>query len=181
MWKKIALALAAVLAVLAAVVTLRSPTFRVERATRIAAPAHAVYERLADFRRWAEWSPWAHVDPSMKQAFLGAPAGAGAEYTWSGNVQIGEGRMAILEARPDEHLAMTMDVLGPIRSSSRIAFQLAPDGDGVRVVWKLDGTYGFGGKAVSLVASMEEMLGRDFEEGLAKLKAVSETGAQAAR
>lgn len=181
MWKKIVLALAAAVVVLAVVVARRSPSFRVERTARIAAPPHAVYERLADFRRWAEWSPWAHVDPDMKQSFLGAPSGAGAEYTWSGNSQIGEGRMAIREARPDEHLSMTMDVVRPLSSSSRIAFQLAPDGEGVRVVWKLDGTYGFGGKAVSLVASMEDMLGKDFEKGLARLKEISEAGPSAGR
>ncbi len=180
MWKKVAFGVAGMLAVLVIVVVLRSPNFRVERSMRMAAPPRAVYDRIADFHRWAEWSPWAHVDPNMKQAFLGATSGAGAEYTWSGNSRIGQGRMAIFDARPGERIAMSIDFTRPLASTSRTEFRLVPDGDGVRVVWTMDGTYGFAAKAVSLLASMDAMLGRDFENGLAKLKAVTEAEAAAA-
>ena len=38
----------------------------------------------------------------MKQTFEGSPSGPGAVYTWVGNKDVGEGRMTIVESRPDE-------------------------------------------------------------------------------
>jgi uncharacterized protein YndB with AHSA1/START domain len=179
MWKKILVGLAALLAILVAVIASRPATYHVERSALVAAPPRAVYERVADFRRWSEWSPWAHVDPKMKQSFEGAPSGTGAEYAWSGNSQIGEGRMSILEARPDERVAMRMDLTRPLKSTSTTELRLSPEGGGVRVVWVMDGRRNFAGKAVALLASMDARLGRDFEKGLEDLKRVAE--AEAAR
>ena len=97
MWKKVLVGVAVLLVILFAVVASRPATYRIERSARIAAPPRAVYDRITDFHRWPEWSPWAHVDPNMKQSFEGAPFGTGAEYAWSGNSRIGEGRMSIIE------------------------------------------------------------------------------------
>ena len=174
MWKKILVAVAALLAIFLAVVASRPAAYRVERSALVAAPPWVVYERIADFRRWSEWSPWAHVDPEMKQSFEGAPSGLGAEYTWSGNSQIGEGRMAIVAARADELVAIRMDLVRPLRSTSTTELRLVPATGGVRVSWVMDGRRDFAGKAVALLVGMDARLGRDFEKGLADLKKVAE-------
>src|SRR5881397_2992851 len=59
----------------------------------IVAVQPAVFAQANDFHNWQAWSPWAKRDPAMKQTFEGAPAGSGAVYTWSGNRDVGEGRM----------------------------------------------------------------------------------------
>ena len=38
----------------------------------------------------------------MKQTHEGAPAGVGAIYSWAGNSDVGEGRMTIIESKPNE-------------------------------------------------------------------------------
>ncbi len=53
------------------------------------------------FHNWNAWSPWAKMDPAMKQAYEGPSAGAGAIYTWAGDREVGEGRMTITESTPD--------------------------------------------------------------------------------
>src|SRR5512132_3036897 len=114
MRRKILLGLVVLLVILAAVIASRPSTYRVERSAHVSAPSRAVYERISDFHRWAEWSPWAHVDPNMTQWFEGAPSGTGAAYAWSGNRQIGEGRMYITGTRPDELVAIRIDFTRPV-------------------------------------------------------------------
>lgn len=174
MWKKIALGLAGLLLALAAIVAIRPAAYRVERSAHVSAPSRMVYERLSDFRRWAEWSPWAHVDPDMRQSFEGAPAGTGAEYTWSGDSRIGEGRMSITEARPDELVAIRVDFTRPLRTTSTTELRLLPESGGVRVTWTMEGRRDFVGKAVALVARLDDVVARDFEQGLDGLRRVAE-------
>lgn len=177
MWKKVLGGLAALALLLVAAIATRPSTYHVERSIRIAAPPGAVYVRVADFHRWAEWSPWAHVDPNMKQSFEGAASGTGAEYTWSGNAAIGEGRMSMIEAVPEKRVRIRMDLVRPLRSTSTTELRLEPEGGAVRVAWAIDGNNGFAGKAVSLLVDVKAMMGRDFEKGLASLKAVAEAEA----
>ena len=68
---------------------------------------------MNDFHKWEAWNPWAKLDPAMKQTYEGAPAGSGAIYAWAGNSQVGEGRMALAESRPDELIRINMEFLKP--------------------------------------------------------------------
>jgi len=51
----------------------------------------------------------------MRQAFEGAPAGTGAIYTWTGNKQVGEGRMTVTESRPNELIRIRLEFLEALR------------------------------------------------------------------
>ena len=93
MLKRVLLALGALVAVFVLVVATRPSEFRVARAVTVAAPPPAVFAQVNDFHKWEAWNPWARLDPAMKQAYEGAPAGVGAVYTWAGNHEVGEGRI----------------------------------------------------------------------------------------
>jgi len=84
---------------LVVVIARRPSEFRIERTTVVAAAPAAVFAQVNDFHKWDAWNPWAKMDPALKQGYEGAPAGAGAVYTWAGNRQVGEGRMTIVESR----------------------------------------------------------------------------------
>jgi hypothetical protein len=49
----------------------------------------------------------------MKQAYEGAPTGIGAIYTWTGNKEVGEGRMTIIESRPSDLIRIKLEFLSP--------------------------------------------------------------------
>jgi hypothetical protein len=53
-------------------------------------------------------------------------------------------------------------------------FTFQPNGSGTAVTWALGGKYNFMTKAMGLVMSMDKMIGGDFEQGLANLKAIVE-------
>src|SRR4051812_43274315 len=113
MFKKILFGTIAVLALIVvafvAVVAMQPAEFRIERSATISAPASAVFAKVNDFHQWPTWSAWDKVDPGMKRTFEGSPAGEGATYSWAGNNDVGEGKMTIVESRPDELVRIKLE------------------------------------------------------------------------
>src|SRR4051794_25091950 len=100
MIKIIVIVLAVIVIGVVIAIALQPDDFRVARSATMAAPAPAVFAQVNDFHKWDAWNPWGKIDAAMKQSYAGAPSGTGAIYTWSGNKQVGEGRMTIVESRP---------------------------------------------------------------------------------
>jgi uncharacterized protein YndB with AHSA1/START domain len=173
MLRKILLAAVVIVLGLVVVVAMQPSDLRVSRTATIAAPAPAVFAHVNDFHRWPAWSPYEKLDPAMKRDYAGAPAGAGAVYTWSGNSQAGEGRSTITESRPNELIRIRLEFVRPFAATSTAEFAFHPAGDRTDVTWTLTGTNNFMGKAVHLVMDMDEMIGGQFEEGLAALGTVA--------
>jgi hypothetical protein len=174
MLAKILGALAVVVAGLAVVIALQPSDFRVSRTASIAAPAPVVFAQVNDFHNWTAWSPWAKLDPAMKQTYEGAAAGTGAIYTWVGNREVGEGRMTIVESRPGELIRVKLDFVKPLAGTSVAEFTFRPDGDRTAVTWTMTGEKSFVAKAIHVVLSMDRMVGDQFEKGLAAMKTVAE-------
>lgn len=178
MVKHIALiAAVAVIVPLAGVLGLASTkpaTFRIERSVLIAAPADRIYPLVSDFHQWAAWSPFEKLDPNMKKTFSGAESGLGAVYAWSGEGHAGEGRMAITEATAPSKVRLKLDFTKPFEANNMTEFTLAPEGGQTRVTWAMSGPNTFLGKVMSVFVSMDAMLGKDFEAGLAAMKAIAE-------
>ncbi len=179
MLKKILIAIAGLVIVLVIVVAMQPSEFRIERTASIAAPAPAVFAQVNDFHNWDAWSPWATLDPAMKKTYEGAPAGTGAISTWSGNREVGEGRATIVESRPNELIRIKLEYLRPFQSTNTADFTFTPEGDRTAVTWSLYGSNNFMAKAFGLVMDMDEMVGSQFEKGLASLRsAVTDVAAQ---
>lgn len=179
MLKKISLALVVALVGLGAVVASRPSTFRVERSTTIAAPVDLPFGIVNDFHKWQYWSPWAGKDPKMQTTFDGAYAGPGAIYTWSGNDQVGKGRMTLVDAKLYESIQIQLEFLEPWQATNTTLFTFQPTPDGsITVTWAMEGANTFMGKAMSLFVDMDGMIGKDFEQGLATIKSLTETEAK---
>ena len=164
-----------VVALLAFIAT-RPSGFHIERSAQVNAPADVVHSIINDLRQWEKWSPYDKRDPAMKKTFEGPSAGPGAKYAWSGNNQVGEGRMTILESKPGELVSMKLEFIRPFTGTNEVNFILVPSGNGTRVTWAMDGKYHFMAKAMSLVMDMDKMVGKDFEQGLANLDTVAQGG-----
>jgi hypothetical protein len=165
----------AVIALFVVVVATRPAPFHLERSISVAAPPAEVFVEVNDFRRWAAWSPWEKMDPEMKKTFSGAATGTGARYAWVGNSKVGEGRMTIDESVEPSLVKLTLEFLKPWQATNVTTFSFVSDAAGTRVTWAMDGKHtGFVPKAFALVVSMDKLVGRDFERGLAALKTVAE-------
>src|SRR5437870_4044440 len=142
---RIVIALAVLVAVFVGVVSMQPSEFRVARTATIAAPAPAVFAQVNDFHKWEAWNPWAKIDPAMKYAYEGAPAGVGAVYTWAGNREVGEGKMTITESRPNERVAVKLEFMKPFEATSNAEFTFKPEGDRTVVTWSMIGQNNFMG------------------------------------
>jgi len=151
-------------------------TFKVERSTTINAPAGTVFGFINDFHQWAHWSPWEKLDPGMDRTYSGSASGVGAGYAWSGK-KAGAGSMEILTAEPGALVAIDLKFTRPFKAENPTRFTLTREGDATRVVWTMTGQHNLMSKLMGLFMNMDKMVGKDFEAGLASLKAVSEAKA----
>lgn len=178
MIKKILLSGIAIVAVFIAGVlglaATKPDTFAFERSTSINAAPEKVYALVSDFRQWQAWSPYDQLDPAMKRSYEGAPSGLGAVYAWEGNSQAGKGRMEITEAAAPSKIVIKLDFLVPFESHNVAEFTLIPDGEAHKLTWKMSGPSPFISKVMGVFFDMDAMIGKDFEAGLANLKALAE-------
>jgi len=174
MFRKIFIALVVVIGILIGVILTRPDDFRVTRSATFNAPPATVFEQVNDFRKWEAWSPWAKLDPNVKNTFEGPAAGTGAVFRWAGNNEVGEGAMTITESRPSELVLLKLEFIKPFAGTSVTEFTFKPSGDQTAVTWTMSGENNFIGKAMSLVMDCDKMMGGQFEKGLENMRAVVE-------
>src|SRR5579864_6063067 len=100
----------------------------VTRSTAISAPAEVVFGLVNDLHEWEAWSPWAKMDPDAKSSYAGSASGQGAVFSWSGNMQIGQGTMTITESRPHELIRIKLDFRKPMKGTSFAEFVFRGNG-----------------------------------------------------
>jgi carbon monoxide dehydrogenase subunit G len=179
MLKKILIGLAVIVLGFVVVVALQPSEFQMDRSTAIAAPQADVFAQVNDFHKWDAWSPWAKLDPNAKVGFEGPPEGEGTVMTWSGNTEVGEGKMTLTESRPNELVKARVDMVKPFEGSSTSEFTFKPEGDQTAVTWSVAAHHNFMQKALCLVMGGKTMMSDLMDKGLAQLKSVAETGKSA--
>lgn len=174
MLKKVALGVVAVIVVILLMAAMKPNTFTITRTITIAAPPEKIAGLITDFHQWQSWSPWEKLDPAMQRTFSGAPAGKGAVYAWVGNKDVGRGRMEIVEAAAPARTVIQLDFIEPFASSNVTEFALTPAAGSTTVRWTMTGPMLFISKLMAVFVSMDAMIGKDFDKGLAQLKAAAE-------
>ena len=110
----------------------------------------------------------------MAKTFSGAPAGVGAVYAWSSAGKAGAGRMEITEASLPSRIAIKLDFSKPFEAHNTAEFTLASRGAATEVAWAMRGVSPFLFKLMGLFVNMDNMIGKDFDAGLARLKQIAE-------
>jgi hypothetical protein len=174
-WLKIGVfVLIAAMAVVFLLAMTKPATFRVQRTVRIEAAHDKVFPLINDFRNWSAWSPYEKLDPALQRTFSGAPSGVGAVYEWNSLGKAGAGRMEITAPATPSRIGIRLDFLKPIEAHNTSEFLLEPQGDATEVTWAMFGPAPFPSRVAQVFFNLDNMIGRDFEFGLANLKAVSE-------
>lgn len=174
MLKKIALGLVGLVAAVLLFALTQPDSFSVERSATIKAPPEKIYPLISDFRQWPQWSPWEKLDPNMKRTHSGAPQGQGAIYAWTGNDDVGEGRMEITGVTAPTQVHIKLDFIKPFASQNTTVFTLTPQGDSTQVKWVMKGPALYITKLMTVFVSMDKMIGKDFESGLSNMKVAAE-------
>jgi uncharacterized protein YndB with AHSA1/START domain len=166
----LAVAIAAVL-ILAAT---KPTTLRVQRSVSINAPPERIFSLISDFHQWVTWSPYEQKDPAMKRTYSGTERGRGAVYAWDGDKNVGSGRMEILEASAPQKIVIKLDFFTPIEGHNTAEFTMLPQGDGTHVTWLMHGPANFMSRLIQVFMNLDNLIGKDFEAGLANLKTITE-------
>lgn len=176
MLKLIALVVVAAISAVLITAATKPDTFVVQRKTHIAATPEQVYAQINDLQRFNAWNPYNKKDPAIQGRYRGPAAGPGATYEFQGNKDVGRGRLAIAAATPASLVRMKLDMLDPFEAHNDVSFTLAPSAGGTEVTWAMQGPLPYVAKIAHLFFDMDRMVGRDFEAGLADLKAQAERG-----
>jgi uncharacterized protein YndB with AHSA1/START domain len=163
----------AIIAVLVLAAT-KPGALRVQRSVSIKAPAETIFSLINDFHQWRSWSPYENKDPAMKRTYSGAERGKGAVYAWDGDKNVGSGRMEILEASTPQKIVIKLDFFKPFEGHNTAEFTMLPQGDGTHVTWLMHGPANFMSRLIQVFMNLDNMIGKDFEAGLANLKTITE-------
>lgn len=175
MLKTIAIAAGLALALLLIYAATRPDVFRVQRSALVQAPADKVHPLINDLRQFNTWNPYEKKDPNIRGEYRGPAAGKGAAYAFQGNKEVGRGSFEIVDSAPAK-VTMQLHMQAPFEARNTVEFRLAPQGNATEVTWAMQGPQPFLGKLIGVFLDMDRMIGRDFEAGLANLKARAERG-----
>ncbi len=166
--------LAVSIAAVALIAAAKPDTFRVERTAVVKAPPQRVHALINDMRQFNTWNPYNHKDPAMRARYEGPASGPGAAYHFEGNKDVGKGSLRITDAAPQK-VTMQLHMIEPFEGRNTVEFILSPDADATQVTWAMHGPAPYISRLVGTVLNMDRMIGKDFETGLAGLKARAET------
>jgi uncharacterized protein YndB with AHSA1/START domain len=170
----IAIVLVVAIAIMLILAATKPDRFSFQRATTIKAPPEKIFPLINDFHQWGTWSPYETEDPAMKRSYGGAASGRGAVYAWEGNKNVGSGRMEILDASTPSRIVIKLDFFTPFEGHNTAEFTMLPQGDATNITWLMYGPLPFMGKIMHVFINMDNMIGKDFEAGLANLKRLTE-------
>lgn len=151
---------------------LLSSKFQVTRTQQVKAAPDKVYALVVAPRAWQQWSVWNRRDPAMSITYSGPETGTGAAWDWKSTSQ-GNGGMRLTAAEPPRRVAYEIRFEG-FSSVSTGELRLEAVGDGTEVTWRMDGDMGGNPLYRWFALFSDQMIGKDFAEGLANLKALAE-------
>lgn len=148
---------------------------RVARSIEIDVPPEQVFPLINDLDAFNRWSPWAALDSATEFELSGPESGVGARLSWSSeNPEVGSGSQEIILSQFPEQVDLRLDFGS--RGSAEASFELEPLAAGAKVTWSFGYQIGYDliGRYMGLL--MDRLVGTKYEEGLARLKRLAETG-----
>ena len=174
MFKTILLIVVAAIAALLIYAAVRPDTFSLSRSATIAAPADKVFPLINDLRQFNTWNPFAKMDPQGVITYDATTAGVGGAYNWQGE-KSGAGRMQIAESVAPQRVSAKLDFSKPFEAHNLVDFTVQPQGDkSSTVTWTMHGPMPYISRLMTIFFDMDKTVGKDFEAGLANLKALAE-------
>ena len=143
----------------------------VERSVVINADPAFIRDQVVKFENFLVWSPWSGLDKDQKVEITGVDGTVGAKYAWqSENEEVGKGFQTI-KSVSKERVDMELEFTAPWESVSDVYYLFEEVENGFKVTW------GYKQEANLMMGlfGIEEMLGENFEEGLADLKEICES------
>jgi hypothetical protein len=110
----------------------------------------------------------------MKNTYSGPASGMGARTDFAGNSQVGTGSVEIIRSTAPGEVAMLLTMRQPFAAKNEVVYSLVPQGNATQVTWAMTASQPYFAKIIGIFINMDQMIGKDFADGLVRLKAVAE-------
>ncbi|MDZ4728001.1 MAG: SRPBCC family protein [Leptospira sp.] len=175
--KKILIGIGIIIAIPFVVALFLPKSYLVERSVSIAKPASETYNYVKFLKNQDNYSVWAMKDLEMKKSYSGEDGKVGFVSRWeSKNEELGVGEQEI-KMLDDTKMRIETELrfFEPFESTEQSYMTVtAIDNKSSKVLWGFNGNLAYPMNLMCLFMDFEQLIGKDFEEGLANLKLVLE-------
>jgi len=174
--KKILIGIGIIIAIPLVIALFTKKEYSVERQVTINKPQAEVFEYIKQIKHQDEFSKWNMTDPNMKKNYKGIDGTVGFVYSWdSNNENVGKGEQEIVAMNDGEKVHMEIRFIKPFEGIAYAGLAAkAVSENQTNVTWSFKSKMPYPMNFMLLVMNMEDMLGKDLEEGLTNLKGVLE-------
>jgi hypothetical protein len=146
-----------------------------EKSISIKAPVEVVWEHVNSLDDIDKWSPWNDYDPDMKKEMSGIDGTLGASQSWESEVpEVGKGSQTISNIQVPYLLETDLKFYTPYESEAKGYIKLVEENGGTIVTWGFKSEMPYPSNLMKLFMNMEEMMDKDWNNGLTKLKNLCE-------
>ncbi len=145
----------------------------------INAPVQKVFPQLIRVKSWKKWDPWFSKDSTQRRTYFGNLSDANSGLRWTSNyLRLREGTLFIDSFLLNSTIDFSLEVKNDILNSRGIgSFNLIEDENNTSVTWKLESNLLYPKKILNYF--FENLLEKDLEIGLGRLKYYVESGSYA--
>ena len=166
--KGLFLAILGIIALILIIAIFLPSEYEVERSIEINKPVGLVYGYVSDFNNFRDWNPWSPMEVGHSFEVIGDSGSVGQKYSWEGKI-IGSGNMVFTEFQNNQIVRLDINFLSPEQGMGVVDWIFEGNNVNTKVTWKLVGEAGYPmGRYFGLM--MDEFLGKNFEDGVKKLK-----------
>jgi hypothetical protein len=159
------------------IVSLFLPTvYSVSREVTINRSKAEVFDYARKLEHQLDYSVWWKMDPKQVTKFTGEDGTVGFVAAWKSELDsVGSGEEEIVALQEGERIGFALRFKEPFESnaSSEMLFA-APDSSKTKLTWSFNGDMTYPFNVMQLFISMEEILGKDIEQGLQNMKTILE-------
>jgi Polyketide cyclase / dehydrase and lipid transport. len=170
MFKKLILAILAILAVYVVICAFGPKRVNVEASKLIRSSPENIFAQIGDLRNWSNWSKWILEDPDIKLSYDTKTIGVGGKYSWESKKN-GNGYMTITDFVENKSVSYDI-VFTDWESTSQSSISLTPSDSSTQVTWSMSdkNDIPFLMRGLMLVMNMQGAIKKDFEQGLNNLE-----------
>jgi len=171
--KYLAIGLGALVVLLLIVALFVPKNFSFEKTVTIDAPIDSVWVNVNSLTALDKWSPWNDHDPVMKKELKGTDGTVGAMQSWESTI-VGTGSQTIATIEKPTLFETDLNFYKPQKSHGKAFVKLVSEGTRTKATWGMTGNMPYPMNLMHLFMNMDKMMGKDWNNGLNKLKKISE-------
>jgi hypothetical protein len=147
--------------------------FKYEKSIVINAPIDSIWANVNSLSALDKWSPWNDHDPMMKKELTGVDGTVGAMQSWESDI-VGSGSQTIEFINKPALFETELNFYKPQKSHGKAYIKLTPQSSGIKTTWGMTGSMPYPMNIMIAFMDMEKTMGKDWANGLSKLKRLSE-------